>query len=207
VNHEEYYPGRVIRDPVTGIISDIDIRPVNIAAINTSGIDIGIEKHFSTSIGDFEAAVAGTYTYKYEQQDTPDSAVVTSLARLNPLGWAPRWKIVPRLTWDSQKSLRAMLVGRYISKYMDSMPLSTGDRAGEYLTLGDFWTFDLNVDASLSMFADRLPFLAGMNLNIGVRNIFDKLPEFCAGCGSRGYDPTQYDIDGRTIYAEARMSF
>src|SRR3546814_8638771 len=115
-------------------------------------------------------------------------------------GWTPRWNSVPRMSWDSRGFARASLTGRFVSSYQDSIALVSGPNAGEFQTLGNFWMLDLNVDLAIgSLFIDTR-FLSGARLSLGATNLFNKLPDFCAGCGARGYDGSQYDIDGRTVY-------
>src|SRR3546814_3854623 len=86
--------------------------------------------------------------------------------------------------------------------YTTALPIS-----GVFQNLGDFWVFDLNVELSVEKFLGSDSILAKSRLNFGATNLFNRLPDFCAGCGPRGYDASQYDIMGRTIYAEMRMSF
>src|SRR3546814_13997237 len=83
--------------------------------MSSAGIDLDVGGHFTTSIGDFYGSLAATYAYRYEQQNTTDSPVVESLAVYNSAGWTPRWKIVPRLSWDSRGFARASLTGRFVS--------------------------------------------------------------------------------------------
>lgn len=207
VDGEAHYPGRIIRDPSTNFIEVVDVRSVNIAMMAASGIDLGMEAYWSTSIGSMQASVNATYTHQYEEQRTPTSPILEYLARHNESGWAPRWKIVPRLGWDSGDLVRTMLTGRFISSYVDSRPLTTGPDAGRYLTLGNFWLVDLNVDLSVGRLFKNNSLLSGTKLSFGATNLFNRLPDFCAGCGWAGYDASQYDIDGRTLYAELRASF
>jgi iron complex outermembrane receptor protein len=207
VDAEADYPGRVIRDPVTNVIEAVDARNVNIAMMSVSGVDLGIDGHWSTDVGSFYASLNATYTHEYDQQRTPTSPVVDYLARHNSAGWAPRWKIVPRVGWDRGDWFRTMLTGRYVSSYRDSIALSSGPEAGRYLTLGNFWLVDLNVDMSVGKLLKDDSFFSQTRLSVGATNLFNRLPEFCAGCLSVGYDGSQYDIDGRTIYAELRTSF
>src|SRR3546814_15243690 len=94
-----------------------------------------------------------------------------------------------------------------LSKYRDSVALDSGSRAGVFQNLGDFWVFDLNVELSVEKFLGSDSILAKSRLNFGATNLFNRLPDFCAGCGPRGYDASKYDILGRNIYAEWRMNF
>src|SRR3546814_18928898 len=87
--------------------------------------------------------------------------VVESLAVYNSAGWTPRWKIVPRLSWDSRGFVRASLTGRFVSSYQDSIALVSGPNAGEFQTLGTFWMLDLNVDLAIGSFFIVTSFLSG----------------------------------------------
>lgn len=206
VDNEAFYSDRIKRDPVTGFITEIDLRQININFLNTAGVDIGFDGQIKTRIGTFYPALSATYTYKYDEQFFLGAPIARKVSRRSSFGWAPRWKIVPRLSWDYDQSISGSLSGRYISRYRDSEPLSTGPNAGNFLNLGKFWVFDLNMNVALSRLTSQSLF-SDSRLNFGVSNLLDKEPEFCAGCGAAGYDASQYDIMGRTIYAELIMSF
>lgn len=206
VDNEDLYPARIRRDPATGLIEYIDARQVNISRQDVAGVDIEVEGHWPTSIGDFYSVLSATYTYKYEQQLTDDSPVVSGVAIHNLYGWAPRWKVVPRIGWDYQDWMRTSVVGRFVSKYKDSEALSTGAQTGKVQDLGDFWLFDMNLDLSLSKFFEGSLF-SGSTLGIGATNVLNRMPDYCAGCYSSGYDAGQYDIMGRQVYAELRFRF
>ncbi|MGN7726489.1 TonB-dependent receptor plug domain-containing protein [Luteimonas sp. 22616] len=207
IENEHLYPHRVRRNPETGRVEFIDSRPINIALRDTAGIDVGIDGFWSTELGDFYPALAATFTYSYEQQLTSQAPVVSNLALYDPAGWAPRWKIVPRLGWEYRDTASAMLVGRYVNRYRDASPLRTGPDAGKYQDLGEFWIFDLNINLNLGRIFPQRSSLSGSSLTIGANNILNRLPDFCAGCGVSGYDASQYDILGRKLYAEIKMSF
>src|SRR3546814_11343320 len=94
--------------------------------------------YWATAVGDFMASVSATYTYKHEEKATKNSPLVQNLAQYSSSSWAPKWKIVPRLSWDRRDGVRAILTGRYVSKYRDSVALDYGSRAGVFQNLGDF---------------------------------------------------------------------
>src|SRR3546814_10008517 len=130
LDNEQYYQDRIIRDPQSGLVQEIDARQINIAKMSSAGIDLDVGGHFTTSIGDFYGSLAATYAYRYEQQNTTDSPVVASLAVYNSAGWTPRWKIVPRLSRDSRGFARASLPGRFVRRYQASIALVMGQNAG-----------------------------------------------------------------------------
>src|SRR3546814_8612870 len=159
--------------------------------MNASGVDVDMNGYWATAVGDFMASVSATYTYKHEEKATKNSLLVQNLAQYSSSSWAPKWKIVPRLSWDRRDGVRAILTGRYVSKYRDSVALDSGSRAGVFQNLGDFWVFDLNVELSVEKFLGSDSILAKSRLNFGATNLFNRLPDFCAGCGPRGYDRSE----------------
>lgn len=207
VDNETLYPGRVTRNPTTGEIEHVDARQINISLRDTAGVDLALDGEWNTPIGYVYPALSATYTYRYEQKMTSSSPLVSNLAIYNSAGWSPRWKIVPRIGWDYKDSARTMLVGRYVSTYRDSSKYFTGPKMGTYPMLGDFWIVDLNVDLSLDRIFKNRSYLSGTKLTLGANNLFNRGPDFCAGCSYTGYDASQYDIIGRKVYAEIRMSF
>lgn len=204
VDNESLFPERVTRDPETGIITMIDARPINVASTEIAGVDFAAESGFPTSAGDFTGSVAATYMYKYDERLSPTSAIQNNLGVRRPLGWAPRWKIVPSIGWAYRNELYAALTGRYVSAYEDPLPLFSGPDAGETQTLGDFWYVDLNFNLSLDRWiSSKLHKLSDSRISLGVVNVFNRLPDYCNSCF--GYDPSQYDIRGRFISAELKL--
>src|SRR3546814_3821325 len=114
VDNESLFPDRVTRDPQSGIITSIDARVINIALTRISGIDVGMGGSYSTSIGEFEPSLAATYMYQYDEKLSPNSPLRSNLAVRQSTGWAPRWKIVPRIGWSYQDIVYASLAGRYV---------------------------------------------------------------------------------------------
>lgn len=207
VENEANFPERINRDPDTGFITSIDIRPINVTLTNVEGIDLAVDGRWSTRHGDFVPSLAATYTLKHEEQVLPNLPVQDHLAIRRNTGWSPRWKIVPRLGWDYLDRFYATLSGRYVSAYEDPTPLFTGPDTGTQLTLGDIWLVDLNVDLNIGgWLAADSKMLSGTRLNLGANNLFDQGLDFCNSCGSTGYDASQYDILGRTLYAELKLS-
>jgi iron complex outermembrane receptor protein len=206
VDNESFYGSRITRDPVSGLLEHIDTRQININFSDSQGVDIELDGVLQTGLGSFYPSLSATYTYKYEEQLVAGSPLRDRVARRTNGGWAPRWKIVPRLAWDNGSRFSAFLAARYVSSYLDSEPLVTGPDAGKTLVLGDFWTVDTNLEISVGDFF-RKSDMSSARLSVGITNLFNKLPEFCMGCGPAGYDASQYDIVGRNVYAELKVEF
>ncbi|MGN7726485.1 TonB-dependent receptor domain-containing protein [Luteimonas sp. 22616] len=208
MDHEDELAGRVIRDPASGVPVSIDMRPFNVNAVRLSGADVAANGRWQTGYGEFNVGLSATYTHDYRQKLTAVSKEENHLGVIHQAGWAPRWKIVPRLEWF-HRDASISLLGRYVSTYEDPRPLLSGPRAGQKQQLGDFWMFDTNIELPIGRYlgwGSKGDFLAGARLGLGARNLFNRLPDFCNDC-SLGYDASQYDIVGRTAYVELRFGF
>ena len=206
-DNEQYFPDRVFRDPETGLVTLLDLRAINQSRYDSTGVDMAIDGYLPTRIGEFSAGLSASYTYKHETQLAADSPSENGVSVRRDNGWAPRWKVVPRVSWQPRDGYNVMLAGRFVSSYLDSVPLSTGPNAGQFPELGKVWIVDFNADVALGKFLSRMTWLGETRLTFGVTNLLDRKPEFCAGCGMRGYDTGIYDIVGRTYYAELRLSY
>lgn len=206
-DNEQYFPDRVVRDPVTGLVTLLDLRAINQSRYDSAGVDVAIDGYLPTRIGDFSAGLSASYTYKHETQLAADSPSENNVAVRRDDGWAPRWKVVPRMNWQPRDGYNFMLAGRFVSSYLDSVPFAIGPNAGKFQELGKVWIVDFNADIALGKLLKRTTWIGDTRLTFGATNLLDKQPEFCAGCGIRGYDTSVYDIVGRTYYAELRLNY
>jgi iron complex outermembrane receptor protein len=216
IDNEDSFPGRVVRDPQTGILMAVFGQPVNIARTDIAGIDFSLAGRLSTRYGVFSPAVAATWTDQFDEQITPNVPVQSWVGVLSTessgltigtSSWAPRWKGTVNLGWMYDDAVSATMIGRYIGAYLDPIAFETGPAAGTYQKLGDFWMVDLNVDLGVGRWlAPQAKWFSDTRLAVGALNLFNRLPDFCNACFS-GYDATQYDIRGRFAYAELRLSF
>lgn len=209
VDNEDAFPGRVVRDPQTGVITLVDQRAVNLARIDAEGVDLSLGWRWTTRYGDFSPSLDAAWVGKHEQQLTAASPLED---RLGVIFGVPRWKGTTTLWWSYQGDVQATLIGRYVSRYVDDFLANQGRELGIDLgpavELGDFWQFDLNVDLGLGRWlAPGTSKLSGTRLSIGAVNLFNRLPDFCNSCGVTGYDPRQYDIRGRFAYADVKFGF
>src|SRR3546814_16072204 len=113
----------------------VDIRMINVSSIKVSGIDIAIESSWDTRFGQMEGSLAATHTSRYDAQIFPDTPVESRLAVLGDTGWAPKWKVVPRLTWIHGNTLSATLNGRYIR----SEEVVSGKSVSVSVDIGGSW--------------------------------------------------------------------
>lgn len=89
------------------------------------------------------------------------------------------------------------VTGRYVGKYQDYDPGANG----QYLTLGNFWLFDVNARYALGkQFAQNNRFLKNTYLEVGAVNVLNASPQYSND--GAGYDPLEADLRGRFTYAK-----
>ena len=193
VNNEGAVPGAVVRDAGGNIVL-VNSTLANFGEIKVEGITSELAYTFESSVGRWTPSIAATYTYRYDVALTPGAAPISGLAQAQDTNlWAPRWKGFATLGW---KSGPASITGtaRYVGSYGDY------DSARH---IGDVWYFDLNAKCAFakSMFGSAY-------IEVGGINIFDRQAQVSNYVlGSTGYDPGQYDIRGRVIYARLGSNF
>lgn len=208
IENEQHFPGRVIRDPVSGHIVLVDQRRVNIFSTDVTGADVTVEGVMNTPMGSWHNNLSGSYAYKYDEQVVPGAPTVSNVGILRSGGWAPKWKIVYRSDLQFHQLASANIAARYVSAYRDRTTYSIGENAGEYPELGGFWTIDIGFDLNIgSVIGIADGFFKEARLKLGVRNLTENNLDFCASCTYWGYDASQYDIIGRAYQAEIRASF
>ena len=111
--------------------------------------------------------------------------------------WAPRWKGTAALEWRLA-GWSVYLDGRYVSRYQDY------DSAA---VIGNFWLVDANIRYAMGQaLAPESTYLRNLYVRVGAVNLFNKLPQFSNYTSDVvGYDPTQADIRGRFLYAQASV--
>jgi iron complex outermembrane recepter protein len=192
-------PGRVIRGPPQngepGPILSVDSTFINYGSTDTAGFDLDADWKKTTPWGEFSPAIGVTNTYRYNSVVSPGAPTVSLVSVADFSGYAPRWKGVAAFGWKPVPELQFTVYGHYVSSYQDYQPL----QSGVYQTLGDFWTYDANIRYDLREALRAPSHLSGLTLTVGVVNAFNKLPVYSTYFI---YDPTQYDIRGRFVYAE-----
>jgi iron complex outermembrane receptor protein len=200
VDNESLFPGRVVRAPAppgeVGQIASVDYSFINFGTMREEGIDASIDWRFRTGLGDITPAVAATYMTKFEGNSTPGAPIVDRLSRANSdTIFAPRWKGIASVAWDSGRGFNAWVDGRYVGRYTDY----TSPR-----TIGNVWYFDatLQVDMEPTLGVTKRS-LGGMNLFVSGTNLANKLPPYSTFF--RGYDVFNYDLIGRTILVRLKF--
>ena len=197
-------------DLVTLSGKDIDLVKViytNTGTADVRGVDLFALYRLNTgSTGKFDFSLNGTYMQKFDQTSpggTLSHKVGTIVdANGDPVlgadsgGVVMRWKHALSTTWTLDK-LALTLTHNYSSRY------ETGHRAVDdvrnFISAQSLYDFNLSYKA-----------VKNLNLNFGVRNLFNKQPEIFVPVSNQfqgGYDISQYDPRGRFVYVSAGYKF
>jgi iron complex outermembrane receptor protein len=185
-----------------GRIAQVDYRAINLGNLDVAGFDWDLHWKFDTSLGEWTPALRATEIYRYDAVLAPNAGTVDYLAKANTDVWSPRWRGSASLNWK-YRSLSAVATGRYVSGYRDYSPLATG----EFQHLGDFWTTDVNFSFALGQsYRFQRAGLKDLAISVGAVDLFDvRVPYSTYSVG--GYDPSQYDIRGRSAYLQLSTRF
>jgi iron complex outermembrane recepter protein len=173
-------------DPITVII---DGRFLNLARINTRGVDVALDYAIDTARGKWAFGLNGTYTFILSQQITPTSTVYDVDNTFgNPLKL--RW--ATHLSW-SFKDWNILTTVNYSGAYQD--PGAVPARGVDSWT-----TVDLNLGYRLD---GGQGWFSNTQCNFGVNNLFDQSPpfvnQFDSHAGALGYDAANASLLGRQV--------
>jgi len=134
---------------------------------------------------------------------TPASPSTDRVGKAESQAWAPRWKGVLALGWAAGP-YSANLAGRYVSEYLDYQDLGPTTRR-----LGDFWLLDASARYDIGQrYRGEHRLLRKSFVQLGAVNLLNSLPEYSVfNYGLQSYDPSQYDIRGRFVYAHFGIGF
>ncbi|MFL6709064.1 MAG: TonB-dependent receptor domain-containing protein [Massilia sp.] len=194
--------GAVTRDPATGRIQDAYPVDRNLAFIKQQGFDIDASFRHAMPFGlpgkrltwQYTAAIVKTYSIqKNPVLDPIDckgsygfrcSSDAVSLV-------APAYRHRATLNWELDK-LTAQLGWKRVGKVKDSTVGSS-----ESIAAQDY--FELNFSYK--------PAIAGLTLNVGLDNLFDKQPPVPTNAGIFNTYPDTYDVLGRSVGFTATYKF
>jgi iron complex outermembrane receptor protein len=179
---------------VNGILTQVQGTLLNIAAIETKGIDLNVAYRTARSnIGTFGFTWNNTFLKNYDViiPITGGTQVISQegTEQGSPSQGFPKWKSIGILDWDGS-GFGATLTGRYISKLRETSEAGAGNVLGSrfYTDVQLRWTPTINLFDQLG-------------IAVGVNNLFKTKAPGCVGCDLNNFDPTMYDIPGRYYYA------
>ncbi|NRQ42045.1 TonB-dependent receptor [Rheinheimera sp. YQF-2] len=156
----------------------------NVGSQETDGIDVKIDYRIDTdNFGTFKLYAAGTKTFNYERQVTPDSAKEDLLGKLSGANEIARPDFVADFGTDwSRNNWSASLSAHYISE------LGDGDfKFGGNETVDAWLVFSGSVGYDIT---------DSQSLLLSVRNLTDKAPPY-ASSPTNGYASSVHDWIGR----------
>ena len=200
VDNAALFPGAVTRasscaGPLPCPITAVSATYQNFGRLDVAGLDYQAAYQRTTRIGVIVPSVSISQTYRYEATLTPSSPAINAVSVGQDTGdWAPRWKGTAALNWRLG-NWAIYLDGRYVGRYQDY---------DSSRTIGNFWLVDANVTCRVGQTLDsRSSAWKDLYLRIGGVNVFNRPPQFSNFEEDLvGYDPTQADIRGRSLYAQ-----
>jgi iron complex outermembrane recepter protein len=210
VDYPQYFPGAVVRAPPTpqdvaagylGQILAINDTYYNFGSLRVSGVDPSVKYTFGTRLGELTPSVAAAYIYRWLSSVTPGAPAVSYLSQATEVGpgFAPRWKGTGAIGWRLG-SWSANLDARFVSRYRDYQDIVVNSNE-----LGDFWIFDLNARWDVGQHGSGTAAKSsGMYIAAGVTDLFARQPQLSY---AYPWDPAEFDIRGRTVYAQVGITW
>lgn len=217
----------VHRNP-NGTLDYIEARLVNYAALNTSGIDFGVNYLLPVQpeYGQFKIDTDASYLIQYDQVLPLPGGGTTTVGSVGSSGGfvgIPRWKANGTLTWkleDLTLSWHTRLVYTQNESCVDGLTPSLAEMGlcsnPKTQNNADGTTTDVSENTLKTVFYHdaRVGFDfggTGLSLALGVNNILDQDPpqSFSPSAGGAyfNYDVLQYEIPGRFFYMRAGLKF
>ncbi|MDR6093325.1 iron complex outermembrane receptor protein [Stenotrophomonas sp. SORGH_AS321] len=190
----------------TGAISSFNNRLTNLGSIKTDGWDVDLFYTLpQTDIGQFKLGWQNTFVGRYEalgaagQRQPQEPGVEVADSSI------PEWTSNASVSW-ALDNWNASWTVRHISELTEqcgdasAFPICSDQVAGTN-KLAATTFHDMQVGY-------KVDWMKGLQLSLGLNNVFDKDPPICLSCSLNGYDASTYDIPrGRFWYARADLRF
>ncbi len=223
VDQEEAFPGRVTRDG-SGTITGVDITNVNVYRLETEGWDFSVHYRRPTSWGTFTAQLTGSvllhlktqYSLTEPEYDGAGYPADGGAAKLKSNGilfwergnWAAGWSVQHYGKYRQYGAAGGPLSMQYTGGAVFSTVVAAqGSETIPSQTYHDiFASYAFGKKATNDgQWARPASILAGMTIQVGVRNVFGKLPPYDAGYSF--YTSPYGDIRLRSYSLSVRKSF
>ncbi len=210
---EEFFPGRIVRAPLTpedqalgftgGVITDLNDSQINISQTKVEAVDIQADYDWNTAYGMFRAYVIGTHMLHREYRAVADSALIDPVGYANgPLEWRGNgglnWQ---RGVWSA--GWNAQWYNSYKSYNFSPLdqPGYEAYIAGVVLNYGRARIprqiyHDMFVKYRVEESALAGGMLANSEIMLGISNVFDTLPPAL---------PTTNTLGGYSRYGDPRL--
>lgn len=196
--------GRIVRDTPSpadvqanrrGRLLSLDISRANFGAAEIHGVDLSIEKGFETSVGVFTPRIDFTYTDSFRYGDLPvaGTQMRERAGIASEFGTITSRRAVASLFYEGY-GYRAGGIGRYHSAYDDynaTLGMVTGRRVSSRVLWDIYIAKDLGKNVKVTL---------------GATDLRNKEPPYAEVGGPVGFDQSQGDLTGRTIYVSVTGS-
>jgi outer membrane receptor protein involved in Fe transport len=183
-----------------GRLRSINLKRINFGALDTSGIDLDASLQSEHSWGCLKLDLAVTWIDEYLSRDMNQVLPPDRVGIANPAGTIPEWRIVGSVGWKLG-ALGLSTTTTFTPSYQDSdLLMGPLDRRLSSRTLVD-------VQAWLDFESQSSALLDGSRLTLGARNVFNEEPEFARAGAIQGYDYSQGELTGRTLYFRLSKQF
>ncbi len=202
INNPQIYNGSLILRDSGGFITDMILRKENQGALNTDGVDLGVNwRAAATPAGRFSGNFSATYVNKYDRQFGKTTAFVSNVGVFLNDQVVQRWRHRASLNWDYQQ-FGLTLVNTHLSGYTDQNttydPVSNSLLPKNEVKAYSLWdlTGSWNVNKQLTVRG-------------GILNVLNTQPPFSnqAYYFLASYDPTYTDVRGRSFYLKGSYKF
>ena len=185
-----FCPG-ITRDPATGYIVGFTVRPDNVAAFKTAGLDMNFDYRFTTEkMGEFKLQLVGGYLDKLEFVSSPGADVDNDLDEQ----YNPKFSATFDATWTHGPLTLAYGINwfsetdRFTREVLAGDPDYTDPR---YFKVREKWEHEISGAYDIN---------DSINIYGGINNLLDAKPAF-------EYSSYPVSAMGRYYYLGARMNF
>jgi len=231
VNLESVYPDRVIRD-ASGNITTVDISYLNLYRRKTTGWDLSAGYTRKTAVGTFSLRAVESIIAELRTQYSLTLPEYEAVG-FHPIeGGAPKYKSTVNLAWE----LRQWTLG-WTSRYVSDYKVYGATDGPTALQLGSTVNNLLNAGTRLAQGSDHIPgqiyhdafvsyafgqkksgpgsrlstlgpkLLSGLTVQVGVRNLFDRVPPFDVKYDNNYYLSPYGDLRLRSYWVSLKKEF
>ncbi|MBI2814664.1 MAG: TonB-dependent receptor [Opitutae bacterium] len=201
---EDQYPGRVTRaapvagDPFgVGVVTTVSTAPLNLLRSLNEGVDLTLGYRKTTAEhGSFDFSATGTYNILASRKTSLTTANAEITGFSGSSGGVPTWLANGSLTWDRRNWTAGWTTRFYPRNHIAGPPLTSSttprrDQGGEWASSQIYsdafvaYRFDDRKQGAAGRWAGRLT--RGLELEVGINNVFNKIPAFDTSSGSYNY--------------------
>jgi len=185
-----FCPG-ITRDPATGYIVGFTVRPDNVAAFKTAGLDMNFDYRFTTEkMGEFKLQLVGGYLDKLEFVSSPGADVDNDLDEQ----YNPKFSATFDASWTHGPLTLAYGINWFSETDRFTREILAGDpdyTDPRYFKVREKWEHEISGAYDIN---------DSINIYAGINNLLDAKPAF-------EYSSYPVSAMGRYYYLGARMNF